>query len=126
VSEPRYGLLIESGGKYPIDDFRRDVFVLVVVSKPPIVREELENDAGAIINNLSECWNLDIGDDERKVSIVGVEVIEFVTRWRGRGGWVDMVVDYEENNNHWSQSVSTHNDTQTSSTWSCVTITVGA
>ena len=111
MSEPRYALLIESGGKYPIDDFRRDVFVLIVVSKPPIVREELENDAGAIINNLSECWNLEIGEDERKVSIVGVEVIEVVTRWRGRGGWVDMVVDYEENNNHWSQSVSTHNDT---------------
>jgi len=113
MSEPRYGLPIESGGKYPIDDFRREVFVLVVVSKPPMVGEELENDAKAIVVNLSECWNLEIGGDEWKVSIVGVEVVEFVTRWRGRGGWVDMVVDYEENSNHWSQSVSTHNDTQT-------------
>lgn len=83
MSEPRHGLPIESGGKYPIDDFRRVVFVLAMVSKPPMAGEEFENDAEA---NLSECWNLEIGDDEGKVSVIGVEVIELVTRWRERRG----------------------------------------
>ena len=55
VSEPQYRLLIEFDKNYPIDDFWRDVFVLIVISKPPIVHEEFENDAWATINNLSEC-----------------------------------------------------------------------
>jgi len=73
VSEPRCELPIESGGKYPIDDFRRVDFVLAGVSR-------LENDAEAIIDNLSGRWNLEVGDGEGKTSLIGVEAIEFVTR----------------------------------------------
>lgn len=71
MSEPRCELPIESGGKYPIDDFRRVDFVLAGVSR-------LENDAE--IDNLSGRWNLEVGDGEGKTSLIGVEAIEFVTR----------------------------------------------
>jgi len=45
VSEPQYRLLFEFDKNYPIDDFWHDVFVLIVISKPPIVHEEFENNA---------------------------------------------------------------------------------
>jgi hypothetical protein len=91
ISEPRRELLVESGAKYAIDDFRRDAFVCAEGVDGVVGCEEYVVGA-AIMEYLFGCRKLGGGIGEEETSVVGVEAIEFVTRWRGRGVCVVMVV----------------------------------
>lgn len=90
INEPRREFSVMSGGKYPIDDCRREVFVSAVA----LELEVGEKHVGAvIIEYLFGCRKLDGGVGDVSTSFGGVESAEFVTRRRGRGLWVVMVVE---------------------------------